>query len=416
MKLWDRLLGSSRKARGPRVLVLKDLTTAQTLPIRPRMRGMRRGEVTKCQCGAAMEEVLFTTGTAAGDPQVWRAWPLVLDGWRCTGCDAAKAPRFIEPEESVAIAQQAAEAATNGREAEAEFGFRRIAGSWFGYRPALFDLSTVLMARARRLDLEGRVDLALLDEIERDLRQALEFQPPPPRPHVVHRLAEVLLLREQTVQAQDLVDAELDRPELAADERGHLDEVARWVALRGDLYDRGSQALPPSVMQLHGQPRPILDEAGRSRVERGVEYMLRHQHANPASWQALWAAAMGRKTLAGCSAALELFGRAHALNPGQPDVAREYCLALLDTGDFDRGVQVAEAALAATPADAGLVSNLALAQLLANQLPAARATAERAVAMDPRDPVNRRVLELISAVVRGSRPRPRSLAELEGRG
>jgi tetratricopeptide (TPR) repeat protein len=339
---------------------------------------------------------------------------LVLDGWRCTKCDEVVAPRFIEPDESVAIAKQAVEAAQNGREDEAELCFRRIAASWHGYRPALFDLASLLINRARRLDLEGKTDLALLDEIERDLRQALELEPPPPRLHVVHKLAEVLLLREQTAQAQELLKRELDRPGAKANERGELERIVDWVASRGDLYDRGAQALSLDVLQLHGQPRPVLDEAGRARVERGIGYMLRHQQANASSWQALWLAAMGRKTLAGSAAAVELFARAHALNPAQPDVAREYCLVLLHTGDFERGVQVAQQATAANPRDASLVCNLAIAQLLANQLGAAQATAELAVAMEASDAINQRVLQLIRSVASGARKRPSSLAELGG--
>lgn len=161
--LWDRFAGlTRRRSRGPRVVVVRDLAVAKTLPQRPRRRGPRRGEITNCSCGAPVEEVLFTTGTPAGDPLTWRAWPLAVDGWRCTKCDRAQAPRFLEADECVEIGKAAVDAATAGREEEAEIGFRRIVASWAGYRPGLSDLSTLLMVRATRLDLEGQTDLSLL--------------------------------------------------------------------------------------------------------------------------------------------------------------------------------------------------------------------------------------------------------------
>ena len=260
-------------------------------------------------CGAQLEEVLFTTGTPAGDPLTWRAWPLVLDGWRCTRCDEVQVPRFLEPDESVAIAKAAAEAAGAGREDEAEFGFRRIVASWSRYRPGLVDLSTLLMARATRLDLDGKTDLALLDEIEENLREALDLDPPPSREHVVGMLAQVLLMREQVVQAQNLLCEELGRPELDPGARQQLEETVGWITLRGDLYDRGAKLVPVDLMQLHGKPRPVLDEHARQRVQRGVDYLVRHQQANPTSWQALWLAAMATKTLSGDAASLKWFAR-----------------------------------------------------------------------------------------------------------
>jgi Tfp pilus assembly protein PilF len=168
-------------------------------------------------------------------------------------------------------------------------------------------------------------------------------------------------------------------------------------------------------MQLHGRPRPVLDDAQRARVERGIACMLRHQEANPESWQALWVAAMGRKTIHGHAAAVDDFARAYAANPGHPDVGREYGLVLLETGSFERAVEISRQLTDANPTNAGLVANLAVAQLLANQISDAQASAERAVALDAKDPINLHLLSRIRSIAAGNRPYPRSLAELEGR-
>jgi hypothetical protein len=194
-------------------------------------------------------------------------------------------PRFLEPDEFVAIAKSAAGSARAGREKDAEFGFRRLAASWPRYRPAIVDLSTLLMTKARRLALEGKTDVALLDEIEQALRDVLDLDPPPSRAHVVGMLSEVQLLREQVVQAQNLVRDELGLLGVDADCKQQLEDTMQRIVSRGDLYDRGIELLPVEVLTLHGQPHPVFDDAMCQRVKRGIECLIRHQEANQSSWQ-----------------------------------------------------------------------------------------------------------------------------------
>lgn len=415
-QLWRQMKNFLRRnggGPGEQVMVLRDLSTAQRIPRRAKQRGPRRGALSRCRCGAPLHEVLFTTGTQAGDPQVWRVWPLAVDGWRCAKCGNIQLARFLEPEETVAIGKSAAKAAQEGRFDEAELGFRRILGSWPAYAPGLADLASALMLRARKLDLDGKTDLPLLEEVEALLSEALALAPPPPRPHLVETLARALLLREQAARARDLLDEELARPGLPSEERQQLERTARWVNLRGDLFERGSALVPAQVMTLHGQPAPVLDAAGRARVERGIESLLQHLLANSSSWQALWIAAMGTRTIDGAAAAIDFFARAHALAPDRPDVGREYVLSLLTTGEFARAVEVASRIAHAHPEDAGLTCNLSLAQLLAGDLDGAAISAEQAVSRDPSDVINQKVRRLIAKVRSGAVSLPSSLAELE---
>src|SRR5262249_49760171 len=149
---------------------------------------------------------------------------------------------------------------------------------------ALADLAQVLTERAEKLDLDGNTDLPLLEEIDGLIREALETGPPPPRSHLIGKLARAMLLREQVAQARDLLDQELTHPGLSSEEKEQLEATSRWVTLRGDLYERGTKLVPPQAMTLHGRPAPVLDAAGRARVKRGIEYLLKHVEANPASW------------------------------------------------------------------------------------------------------------------------------------
>lgn len=76
-------------------------------------------------------------------------------------------------------------------------------------------------------------------------------------------------------------------------------------------------------------------------------------------------------------------------------------------------MEVARATVAANPGAADLVSNLALAQVLAAQLDDAVTSAEQAVALDEHDAISRNVLTIARAVKSGRLPQPRSLAELQ---
>src|SRR3954465_3618 len=140
-------------------------------------------------------------------------------------------------------------------------------------------------------------------------------------------------------------------------------------------------------MRFYGEPWEPLDERARRIVEDGVDCLLRHHRANPASWQALWIAAKGLQALGDNDGAVREFAAAFAAKPDQVDVGREYALALLETGRFADAEPVARAACAAQPKEAGLVANLAVVLLLCGKTDDATATIAQALQMDPNDKI-----------------------------
>jgi len=402
------------KSKQTPMVTLRDPSVARRFPVEFPGNGARRGDVKACAaCGAKLDEVLVTTGGADGDPNVWRAHPVAVDGWRCKGCGNIKVPRFLEPDEVTTISKAAIAAAEAGDFDAAELGFRRVVSSWPTFGHGRHDLAQVLAKRLRAEQLgeaRGFVELALLDSIEAQLQKALRLGPQLPRGRIIWALVNAFLAREQPYRANELLTAEREASGIP---QGELEDIERYVRLRGDLYERGTEAIKPYMRLQGASPKPI-DAQGRKRIERGVDDLRRHADLNPSSWQALWIAAKGLQALDDHEACVALFERAFTAHPANPNVGREYALELLNIGRAEEAVKVAQQASDASPTNAGLVANLAIAQLLAQDVDGARSSAERAVALDGNDAINREVLSIVRACAFGTRPIPRTMRELEG--
>jgi tetratricopeptide (TPR) repeat protein len=150
----------------------------------------------------------------------------------------------------------------------------------------------------------------------------------------------------------------------------------------------------------------------RRRLRRALACFGAALQIVPDSWQSLWAMGKIHQRLGEGAEALGCFSRAHQLKPNQPDVAREAGIAATDLGDGPLAVQFTRAAVAAAPNDPGLVSNLALALLINDQVQEAQAAAADALARAPADRITKTLKGIIDDVAAGVRPRPRSARDL----
>ncbi len=175
-----------------------------------------------------------------------------------------------------------------------------------------------------------------------------------------------------------------------------------WALIEGEILIEGSCPV--------GKPGWF----ARRKLHRAISCFEQALKINAAGWQAMWALGKIYQRLGEQEQALEWFGRAHALNQDQPDVAREAGLAALDLGKGKAAVRYCAEAIAANPDDAGLISNLALGHLICGDLSAAQRSAEEAVARAPGDKITKEVLSLIRQVANGRRPRPRTMREING--
>jgi hypothetical protein len=122
-------------------------------------------------------------------------------------------------------------------------------------------------------------------------------------------------------------------------------------------------------------------------------------------WRVWFFLGMARRAASDPAGAYDAFEHAYAANPAHADISREFggqCLAL---GRGAEAVAVCERACTIHPRDAGLRANLALACVVADDLPRATLEVKRALEMDPADKVTRALATAIDEVIAGKRPR-----------
>jgi tetratricopeptide (TPR) repeat protein len=172
-----------------------------------------------------------------------------------------------------------------------------------------------------------------------------------------------------------------------------------WELIKGDLLQGGAGSRQAGWL-------------ARRRLQSAKHLFEEALQLNPSGWSSMWALGKIHQRLGDHREALEWFGKAHSVNPAQPDVAREAGVAALELGETALALEFCATALGQRPDDGGLMANLALAHLIAGDLGEAERRAKDAVDQDWRDRVSQNVLRLIQEVALGQRPAPKSLRDL----
>jgi len=133
----------------------------------------------------------------------------------------------------------------------------------------------------------------------------------------------------------------------------------------------------------------------------------------PWQWQTLWVLGKIYQRIDDRAQALSCFGKAHEINPTQPDVAREASIAAGHLGMASDAVRYSEIAVTLKPDDPGLVANLAVALLISGRVDRAQAAAAEACSRAPHDPASLSVKGLADDVAAGKRAAPATTLELE---
>jgi Flp pilus assembly protein TadD len=121
----------------------------------------------------------------------------------------------------------------------------------------------------------------------------------------------------------------------------------------------------------------------------------------------MWALGKIHQRLNNDSAALSWFSEANRIESDNADILREATLCAMRLGNEGTAVKLAASAVELKPYDPGLVSNFALALLLAGRTDEASEKAADAVRANPDGKAARAVQKLIEDVVAGRKPRPR---------
>jgi tetratricopeptide (TPR) repeat protein len=182
-------------------------------------------------------------------------------------------------------------------------------------------------------------------------------------------------------------------------------------------WQRPADALDPDVARQLAAQRPLIERllvvaatpAGLNVFERtrlGKAIRAVEPLARDDRWQVWWLLGRARRAAQQLDGAVDALARAHAGNPGNLEIANQLAAAYLAVGLGDRAIAACERCCELRPDDAGLRGNLALACVIAGDLPRAQAEVGRARAMAPADELTAVLARLVDEVAAGKRARP----------
>jgi len=170
-------------------------------------------------------------------------------------------------------------------------------------------------------------------------------------------------------------------------------------------YTRGWK-LVEGLLLLDGKRRRFLTWFRRRRLRKALVHFTSALELFPSMWQCMMAVGKIHQRLGEHDEALAWFRRAQELAPSESAVAREAGIEALETRDVPFAEQCFRTAIRAKPEDAGLLSNLAIAELMAGSVDDAK------LARDPSDKVAAAVRRAVERVQSGRATVPRSMSEV----
>ena len=182
------------------------------------------------------------------------------------------------------------------------------------------------------------------------------------------------------------------------------DEHPLQVQLHNELYREAVKLvwpyLPLEDGLTPGQPVDLED------IQRGRRLLTRVLEMEPDNWSALWVLGMACRVAGYEDEAYQALNRAFEVKPDHVDVGRELVLQCCINGRGAEAVNVSRRVLALKPGDGGLLSNHALAQILAGDVVGAYRTAEQAVAASPQSRSAAGVRQVAEDILAGRMARP----------
>lgn len=424
MGLFDKLFGRQDKRAvivepGMIVLRRKELVERMERPKQPNFSDEPQGPCE--QCGKPLEETFITTGGALGDRDLWRDHPVAVDGWACLGCGVFRYPRRVGPDAITALAREGVEHGQAGRFADAEWCFARIVWNWPGYIAGHVNYAEALRERLAQAppddaQVKRRVTQRMIEQYEEAIDRFVAEPTPPDAVGSIARacltLVDLAIKDRALDRASRYVEICLALPGLPEDAASSARGGREYLATRHDLFDDASNVLGDRI-RLSGRPaRPPATPDERAQIVRAIENLEHHIRLAPDRWQAAWLHAKALHLLGKHAEAFDTWRRASERFPAERNLARDYSLELLEADRVSEARAVARAITERHPKDATLWCNLAVAEVLSNDLDAAEAALERSHALDPSDRIAKLITDRVREYRRG-KPVPRTLRGLQ---
>lgn len=194
-------------------------------------------------------------------------------------------------------------------------------------------------------------------------------------------------------------------------ETGELIYSARTTPLHQKLFADAAELAGDHIFLNDGAAAK--QEGRETALQRSIEMLEQAVALVPEYWNAWWYLGKCWQALGNSQEARAALHKSTQWGGAEnPNTWREYMFECLQQGDADEGIRAAEQAVALEPENDGLVSNLALAYLIAARLPEAAETVARARKMNRKDPVTKSLQGVIKEVRKGKRPQPKTLADI----
>lgn len=402
-----------------RVCLLEDEAFARELR-RPDSGVGEEQRQAKCgRCGSDHVEVIVATDLPNGNAQLWNHYPIVIDGWMCSGCSSLAYPRPMDATQITDMGKRGSELGRQQRWREAQWWFTRLTWSWPDWPNGYIDLAYSLRSRRdqetdRTIQIHlARLEAEMLEQAIERANAALDRNPEliDLIAHAHLQAAELHIERREIDAAHSSIEAVLALANVPEDRRARASEIAEYLEGERWVFAEAADVIEP-YMHLMGRPGKSTDGA-RHEVASATLALEELYERHPDHWQSIWMAAKGRDALGDPERSLALWRRAWKDHPDQPDVIREYGVMLLSLKLHDEALVLNRDAVERFPKDSTLWCNLAVVELLCGDLARAKTCCDTSRQLDPSDPVARALETRMVAL--DPNDLPQSLAELEGR-
>jgi tetratricopeptide (TPR) repeat protein len=167
------------------------------------------------------------------------------------------------------------------------------------------------------------------------------------------------------------------------------------IAEHNRIFQEATEILKGRIrLDEHAGTRTVT-ERDWGDLERAIQLLQRVLELNPENWASMWFIGKIYQRFDNHSAAYDWFKRSYAINPSQPDVAREASISAAEIGEADAAIKFAYRAIQIAPGNSGLYANLAVANLQAGRLEEADVAVRQALAGNPTDDLSKTVAAMI---------------------
>lgn len=181
-------------------------------------------------------------------------------------------------------------------------------------------------------------------------------------------------------------------------------EQAKYDAFNA-IFQRAGE-MQKGLVLLDNYSHKELTETARNKLNESIKGYKKCLELVPDHWQSMFFMAKCYQRIGNHEEALELLERAFEIELDNPSIALEASTEAMHLKDLDKALYYSQASLKRKPNDAAIMGNHALNLLVGKKDEEARIFIEKAIKIQPIDPINRNIESMIKNVISGKKERP----------